>query len=94
MNSNLMTFLANLNKYPSSDQIAEASDYAQEKATEYAQNFDSDAVVNVEEGETYVKWNIEDEDGESAANVQSAFDEAFSQKIEEMGFAEYDGNSE
>lgn len=91
MRNSLSVFLENLNKYPSCDKIAEASDYAQDKATEYAQSIDINAVVTVEDGEISVKWEINDEDGELAANVQSAFDEAFGAKIEEMGFTEYAG---
>jgi hypothetical protein len=82
-------FLSGLNKYPQAFEIAEASDYAQDKATEYARTLDADAVVEVNDGETYVRWDVQDEDGELAANVQTEFDEAFSEKILEMGYREH-----
>jgi hypothetical protein len=79
-------FLATLSEYPTGYQIDEASNYAQDKAHEYAKSLDSNAVVTVEEGEVYVQWDIDDVELEH--NVQVTFDEAFSEKIFEMGFKE------
>lgn len=79
-------FIATLSEYPQPHQIDEASNYAQNKAYEYAKSLDANAVVTVEDGEVYVKWDIDN--AELALNVQVTFDEAFGEKIFEMGFRE------
>lgn len=79
-------FLNTLSAYPQADQIDEASNYAQDKAYDYAKSLDPDAVVTVEDGEVYVKWSVKDSEFEQ--NVQVTFDEAFGEKIFEMGFRE------
>ncbi len=83
---NYRNFLAELDTYPCLDQIAEASEYAREIALKYAQSLDESVDVNIEEGETYVTFSddFDDENGEFAQNVQITFDEAFSEKIEEL----------
>lgn len=77
-------FLRSLSVMPSAEEIDAAGNYAHEKASDYAKSFDEEAVVTVEEGETYVVWDIEED--EITWNVQVVFDEAFSEKIYEMGY--------
>jgi hypothetical protein len=85
--TNSNSFLEELYEYPASYQIAEASDYAQDKAYEYLTTLDLEATMTVEDGEVYV--NTEKEiDEELLSNVQVVFDEAFADKILAMGFTD------
>jgi hypothetical protein len=86
--NNITQFLNQLSFYPKLHEIADASDHAQEVAFKYALSIDKNCQVNVEEGQVYVKWDIEDEDGEHSMNTQAEFDEAFSEKILQMGYFE------
>jgi len=79
-------FLATLSEYPQAYQVDEASNYAQDKATAYVKSIDPAAEVTVEDGEVYVKSEIMD--NESRLNAQVEFDEAFGEKIFDMGFRE------
>lgn len=81
------TFLESLSEYPAAYQIDEASNYAQEKAAEYLATLDPEATLTVEDGEVYVQTEKEI-DEEFLGNVQVTFDEAFGEKISEMGFTE------
>lgn len=78
--NDLQNYLANLEVYPGGDQIDEASNYAQEEATKYVLEIDPNAIVTVEEGEVYVKSEV-DNDFDDA---QTIFDECFSERIEEL----------
>lgn len=86
MERSTQQFLESLSEYPAAYQLDEASNYAQTKATEYALSVDTDAVITVEECEVYVKSKIMTE--EQIQNVQVIFDEAFGDKIFDMGFRE------
>ena len=83
----LKDYLSELEVYPSSEQIDEASNFAQEKATDYVHGIDADAIITVDEGEFYIKWVKELEfelEEEFIINAQSIFDENFSCKLEEL----------
>lgn len=81
------TFLENLSQYPTPDHIDEASNYAQKGAAAYLATLDPEAVLTVEDGETYVQSEKEI-DPEFLSNVQTTFDEAFGEKIAELGYQE------
>ena len=91
------TYLEQLDVYPTSDQISEASDLAQNKTTEYVLGIDDGAIVTVEEGIVYIKWSDSkiDEDGEWQIIAQLVFDEQFGDKIDELqnDYSRIDTNS-
>lgn len=86
MKTSLKTYLETRNVYPESVDIAEASDFAQNKATEYLHSIDPDADVTVEDGVVYAKSDKIDEEFLSIA--QSCFNEAFGAKMDELGYTE------
>lgn len=79
-------FLSELSSYPTAYEVDEASNTAQDKATEYVLSIDESANVTVEDGEVYIKTDVLDEDQE--ANAQIIFDETFSDEIYKMGYKE------
>lgn len=79
-------FLSELSVYPKMYEIDEASNEAQDKATEYVHSIDPSAEVTVEDGEVYIKSDVLD--SEQTENAQVVFDEAFSEKIHELGYSE------
>lgn len=79
-------FLSELSSYPAAYEVDEASNTAQDKATEYVLSIDESANVTVEDGEVYIKSDILDEEQE--ANAQVIFDEVFSEEIYKMGYKE------
>lgn len=78
-NNTITSFLSELEVYPSADIVNEASDMAQEKATEYVLSLDSDAVVTVEDGEVYINSDVLS--SEQKQNAQVIFDEFFTEQF-------------
>lgn len=77
-------FLLELNQYPGTDQINEASNIAQTAAAEYLLSLDPHASLTVEEGDCYVISDILNDDRK--CDIQVIFDEKFSEEITKMGF--------
>jgi hypothetical protein len=85
--ANYNSFLAELNVYPTSDQIAEAVAYAKNKILIYAAECENCVVVDIQEGDVVIKWVGETEwnaESEIEGDIQVEFDEAFAEKIEEL----------
>jgi hypothetical protein len=86
MKNDLSIYLSNLDTYPDGDQINDASNFAQDKATDYIHSIDNGAVVTVEDGDVFVQWSDSeiDSDGEWQSIAQSVFDESFGEMIDEL----------
>lgn len=82
MNS-LDQFLSELDVWPQAYEVNEASDFAQEKANEYLHDLDPNATLTVENGEVYVQADEYLEE-EYRRNLQTIFDENFSDKLNEI----------
>jgi hypothetical protein len=79
MKNSQQEFLNELSVYPASYEIDEASNYAQDQVNKYLIEFGS--VATIEDGEVYGTEKLSED---IQLNAQSIFEEAFSEKINEL----------